>query len=845
MAEVEIAGTLRVGEKIRTYLGVTTLKSGTIQMENPNSTDKGVGTIGNIGIGDKIIAEGDSWITVNRIAIANENYRNANSGQIEVTKDSTLTILSEINTTNGVAITKQGTGRLVIGGTFPADLAWNIAAGTLEFSVEEGRTQENNAVIQGTTGKIVKSGEGTLKWSDSAKPSAEVEIEEGVLEVTKSRSNTEKWGNITISEKGTLYLSGNNNTLGVCYGTVSFPDRIQVNGGTISSADNIRTNTGEIFLKNGTIMVNGTGTGTLGERIGNYSLGGVIHAEGESWITAAVLTLRKGATEVSSGASGTFDVTGNDSVLTISSVFNAYDAGSRIRKTGDGTLRLTGGIVSTGLGNIPLEISGGTVELALTSPTIAETTAANISNLTVGTTSTLFLTREGQKISGNLVLEKDGRILVDLATFDSELFSGETLLGVDGNLTNVAVENIDYFYDMDSWERETVLNVDLEKLISGYTPGSADMERLLDYVMREMAPIFSWEVDGNTLHLRVSSAAVPEPATWLLLILGGILLAGRRGIGNSQQGVKKGFTLVELLVVIAIIGMLVGLLLPAVQQAREAARNMQCLNNLKQIGLACHNYTTAMNDHFPYGVRNQSYNGMPEGVANYGLFVELLPYIEQKGLDDQIDKSQRCHYYYEQRANNPIIETIIATYLCPSYGEAPVFTDTSQPGPQNLYGALSTYQGVGGAKQGDGKKDFLSGTSGEMYTNGMFVWAQQVVLGTVRDGTSNTLLVGEFTIRNSTVGYHNARAWLIGSNDSTGRCSYSMKWVVDCKPNQKVDRMLDGIEFNNLPFSSDHSGGVNFAFADGSCHRISEGIALEVFKNLCTRAGQEAEMSWE
>ncbi|MDO4573737.1 MAG: DUF1559 domain-containing protein [Planctomycetia bacterium] len=314
------------------------------------------------------------------------------------------------------------------------------------------------------------------------------------------------------------------------------------------------------------------------------------------------------------------------------------------------------------------------------------------------------------------------------------------------------------------------------------------------------------------------------------------------------------FTLVELLVVIAIIGMLVGLLLPAVQQARESARRMQCSNNLRQMGIACHNYAAGSKEYFPYGVRNDFLEGSTvAGVNTYGLFTELLPYIEQGNVYANIDFTRKCKYYYDNRLTNPLIETVISTYLCPSYGESAVFTDTTQPGPHNLYGALCHYQGMGGVARYASddtatityvKPTTLSCSEGVMFQNGMFLWADRVRLATVSDGTSNTFLIGEFVIRNEGLGYNNARAWLTGSNDNVYRCSYSMKWVTKYKINQKAVRGVD-TTYTYLPFTSDHPGGGNFAFADGHVSFVTSGVDLAIYKNLCSRNGRESETQYE
>jgi len=289
---------------------------------------------------------------------------------------------------------------------------------------------------------------------------------------------------------------------------------------------------------------------------------------------------------------------------------------------------------------------------------------------------------------------------------------------------------------------------------------------------------------------------------------------------------KRGFTLVELLVVIAIIGILIALLLPAVQMVREAARRSDCSNKLKQMGLAIHNYMSKFTGaYIPVG---------SAGPRRHGLFTHMLPYMEQKTVYDNLDLNGNTF-------NEPERYTIIDTYLCPSYLGDPVIKGMSA---DYFNGALTTYQGVGGSLDAVLPPQVVSSSSyGDMPKNGFFGYGFNRRHRDVIDGMSHTTMIGEFVQKDKDPNspYYdqpgNVRAWIFGCNESTG--SYAFK-VIQHPINADVDRQGDHIPFNHLPMGSYHHDGANFCFGDGSVTFLADMMDYNTYVALSTVDGKES-----
>ncbi len=290
---------------------------------------------------------------------------------------------------------------------------------------------------------------------------------------------------------------------------------------------------------------------------------------------------------------------------------------------------------------------------------------------------------------------------------------------------------------------------------------------------------------------------------------------------------RRGFTLVELLVVITIIGVLVALLLPAVQAAREAARRLQCANNFKQIGLGMHNYH-ASHGCFPTGEVNVSEGG---AAWYYGptWAILILPFMEQTQTYDQFDFSLGGYGIYAGY-NVVLCGRRMPVYCCPSDPQEEAFligTDINDP-PQTPDGKIRFYK-TNAAGVADSRTAWVV-YNDRRITNGdgMFMRMKTIHIAEVADGTSNTLCVGEVTGGESG---SKANGWMWATQDLVSPY-YGINGLGTI-PGEGVSRYWS----QEVGCSSYHPGGCHFLIADGSAHYISQNIDQNLLISLSTRNG--------
>lgn len=315
---------------------------------------------------------------------------------------------------------------------------------------------------------------------------------------------------------------------------------------------------------------------------------------------------------------------------------------------------------------------------------------------------------------------------------------------------------------------------------------------------------------------------------------------------------RRGFTLVELLVVIAIIGILIGMLLPAVQQVREAARRTQCANNQRQIVLACHNYQSTFNE-FPAGRRgieapqtqHQDLAPQVSGHDGTSFLVSILPFMEQQNAFDNLHVrtlntwgggSGILGSPWDSTSNSvenqqalQVITMQMPAYNCPSDDSG-----ETAPGPgfPNIEAATGSYAGCAGTHV-TGAFLGLGATAIKYQNNGILVFANAFDFGAMTDGASNTILMGEIVEADHPTQLN------IWSLNTSGRSTHRMTATPINFPvamNSGEDGSFNsnnaGTNATNGGFASRHAGGANFGYAGGQVSFINENVDSDIYRWL-------------
>lgn len=302
-------------------------------------------------------------------------------------------------------------------------------------------------------------------------------------------------------------------------------------------------------------------------------------------------------------------------------------------------------------------------------------------------------------------------------------------------------------------------------------------------------------------------------------------IATRRNVRIFALSFQRGFTLVELLVVIAIIGILVAMLLPAVQAAREAARRSHCLNNFKQVGIACQNYHAAQG-HFPSGI--EMWPGTPGSCSTppgktrwigWGYSTFILPHLEQAQLYDQFDFDSAGYAYGSSYTAGG---TFVDAYLCPSDPQGRELTSCCS-GKTNGSAEEEDLARTNMAGVGDSQDWSCDGYWPGLGKDGILFQYSKINTARIGDGTSNTLLIGE----------------VVGVGPGTHQGFFWVTWnILHTRNGLNLATRVpirDPWSVAEGGFASFHPGGCHFAFADGSTRVLSESIDYVTLAALTTR----------
>jgi prepilin-type N-terminal cleavage/methylation domain-containing protein len=310
------------------------------------------------------------------------------------------------------------------------------------------------------------------------------------------------------------------------------------------------------------------------------------------------------------------------------------------------------------------------------------------------------------------------------------------------------------------------------------------------------------------------------------------ILPGGRMPPALRVSKPAAFTLVELLVVIAIIATLIGLLLPAVQSCREAARRMGCTNNVQQLGLALHQYEFHR-EKFPAGVTDAAgpIKSLPEG-KHVSWIVRILPYLEENALAKHFKDADGAY----AAGNAPVRQTVIRTLVCPSSPGVPVVETRADAGEESVKVAISNYAGC----HHDVEAPIDADNHGMLFLN------SAVRFKDIEDGSSRTLLLGEkpaeyvayspMPASAADLGWVSGTRATLRNTSALSSRSYGPAPAGDAKP---MDPLAVG------GFGSDHAGGiVVMAMADGSGLMLTADVDSGVLEQLGNRADGEIPLDY-
>lgn len=298
----------------------------------------------------------------------------------------------------------------------------------------------------------------------------------------------------------------------------------------------------------------------------------------------------------------------------------------------------------------------------------------------------------------------------------------------------------------------------------------------------------------------------------------------------ARPASRRGFTLIELLVVIAIIAVLIALLLPAVQQAREAARRSSCQNNLKQIGLALHNYHDTFNV-FPMGYIDVGTDGQDGG---WSWQAQILPQLEQGNIFDKIDMRYHPHGTPGSVSdpgglNNAAVETPLDVFSCPS-DPKPKTDPIHASGSPGHHPRMATSSYCGVSSMFDLRNCNNDGGPPYKRHTGLFTTNKCHAMRDMIDGTSNTIVVGEVTWGKSAQAGESENQFLYGTVRQTGVADCSNTANIGSSPFSHLRCTKFKINAANTQareaksFHSRHTGGAQFLLGDGSVRFLSESI---------------------